>query len=579
MESVNSNSDLIRTNIQFIQKTSFVKEAQKTHQFCIDLMTNKLSAVPADTKDLIQNHEIIEVTVDRSEVIISQKGKLQLEPEHLDFLKQCFKGALEESSLSLKRKPFEQEGSTEIKKTKDFFQSSDIKEINDVLIKIFPKEELSSLMKTSNLGDISKNEIARVIFGQLDRLFGQRDPISEKQIHLAYQLLFHTALKDMAQEHKDKEGNSIWAVDRLFQVIKGGKQVSMGELKPDADFISEVFVLQNAKGENLWVFKPERGERIEKEGIKSGQGAKREHVAHLLNFEKTFPIPYTAYVQIKGQVGSVQLYVPASGFYEKVWELEEENEQSTKIEEKESSKLESDEEETKVKSDQEEQIEESPRIDYSQIILQSLNGSEVIDLTIFDLLFLNTDRGFNNFLISTELSPYPLYGIDNGCILTESLEDSLTIPLGTSSHLDKPLPKDKLDLISKKRLEQYNAILKEHGFGEVPCKWMQLCGQLLELGINKQDSSEGLLWGSDLVTILSHHWKDLMEVENPQELFTSLVEDVIEHKKLILKSTGEVSIGDVIEGLNEERNLVGWEDTLKSILENFHDILNQQENE
>jgi hypothetical protein len=82
----------------------------------------------------------------------------------------------------------------------------------------------------------------------------------------------------------------------------------------DSDNIHSAYVLRGKNFQPKWIFKPTETKGIIPENTDLKESdipalSRREHLAHLLNFHGQFPVPATYLVEIKGFVGSIQLFL------------------------------------------------------------------------------------------------------------------------------------------------------------------------------------------------------------------------------------------------------------------------------
>jgi hypothetical protein len=313
-------------------------------------------------------------------------------------------------------------------------------------------------------------------------LLEQYEPIKQKQIEEMYVLLFETELA----KHIDTNARSphpVWVFRTLHEIIP----VKLGNTPTTMNYTGEVHILKNQQDENLWIFKPEDGE-VEKglKGILLREGAIREHVASILNYDRFFPIPFTAYVtlQIKGEnsesiekTGSIQQFVDGKHFH--------------------------DEELERKASDM---ITES-NSNVESFIYKQLDAEQASRLVIFDLLFSNTDRETQNILIEIVNQDFKIYGIDNAGILTASTNDEINIFL-KDLNIDWLTIEDMTDFIEdENRFEEYKNILTAHLMPEEAREWMNVCIQFLKKCLDEH----GHLSVPIVATLLINNRKRLMD--------------------------------------------------------------------
>ncbi len=138
-------------------------------------------------------------------------------------------------------------------------------------------------------------------------------PIDEIEIEKIYRLLFKTPLSQFSFAQQDS-----YHPAKVFQLLMDGilGMQEMGNRAKvptggDGGFlgVNGSYFITGVTTEKLWIFKPGDEEKEEAaEGIPVGESAKREHIACLLNHQRAYPIPYTAYIMLRGQAGSAQLF-------------------------------------------------------------------------------------------------------------------------------------------------------------------------------------------------------------------------------------------------------------------------------
>lgn len=137
------------------------------------------------------------------------------------------------------------------------------------------------------------------------------EPLDEAEIEQIHQLLFQPELEALSEREQD-----FYHPARVFEILMKG----VAGLRADAAAklstedegrrgVNGSYFIKSPQGEALLLFKPEEEESSAYDpAVPKGAAAKREHVACLLNYDRIYPIPYTAYVRLGGQVGSVQLF-------------------------------------------------------------------------------------------------------------------------------------------------------------------------------------------------------------------------------------------------------------------------------
>lgn len=148
-------------------------------------------------------------------------------------------------------------------------------------------------------------------------------PTTGASIMAMHSILFETFLIKHAQKDQLKKHHIAAIVKSLFKVInaywkKGEKSFKpTGTGEKEFEGINASYYMLGKEGNPLWVFKPVEKMRKLK-GVIPESIAKREHLAHLLNRKKTYPIPYTVYLSLHGKNGSAQKYIAQATDYENV---------------------------------------------------------------------------------------------------------------------------------------------------------------------------------------------------------------------------------------------------------------------
>jgi phosphoinositide 3-/4-kinase-like protein len=211
----------------------------------------------------------------------------------------------------------------------------------------------------------------------------------------------------------------------------------------DSDTIHSAYVLRGKNFQPKWIFKPTSKVTLEY-GLLGFNAdppilSDREHWAHLVNFHSQFPIPATYLVEIKGFVGSVQLFI--------------ENAQA-----------------------------KSKLADSQQISVEDLQK-----LLVFDLLFSNCDRHEDNFLFRQEEGKFHVYGIDHDSCFCFDNRPLKIMLLKFVQAFDCPFVESIKNLVSEKNIEIYTHILNEQEAGSKAIKWIIFVGEYLRTACNKNE--------------------------------------------------------------------------------------------
>ncbi len=179
------------------------------------------------------------------------------------------------------------------------------------------------------------------------------------------------------------------------------------------DNVNPAFILHAEGGYPCWIFKPITGPM---EGTHKARYASVEHAAFCLSMDTPFPVPCTLLVDINGEKGSIQMFVPGAN-----------------------------------------------------VALEDAEGDSVardIQATlVFDLLFANEDRNDDNFLVrAIGDGTYRFYAIDNATCLT-CREGALEMwYMGSLKNVADFLPEVKA-LYSPASIAQYKQIILSLNLG------------------------------------------------------------------------------------------------------------------
>ncbi|HEY5259592.1 MAG TPA: hypothetical protein VIJ46_03015 [Rhabdochlamydiaceae bacterium] len=200
--------------------------------------------------------------------------------------------------------------------------------------------------------------------------------------------------------------------------------------------IHTVYVLRDRQLEPEWIFKPTSEVDAENELTELSVNdppkmSIREHLAYALNFHRGFPIPATYYVEIKGFVGSVQLFI----------------------------------------KDAHKSLETAQPQLLSVLNLQAL--------LVYDLLFSNCDRHTDNILLKKTEQGILVFGIDHDscmCLDNRPLKiDYMEYQQAFNRKFDPSIA----DLVSPERIAVYRNTMRERGMSEKSVRWMEYAGETI----------------------------------------------------------------------------------------------------
>ncbi len=298
-------------------------------------------------------------------------------------------------------------------------------------------------------------------FSTIKARFEQRSAVSEEEIKDFYQQIFNSKFAAEAGEllNTTSANHIVITIFNLYEaVIALENGVAMEPIGEKGKFagMSQSYFLKNLKGERLWVFKPEQGEGIQNEsdsplfyGIQPGEGAKREHIASLINQlgnRRLFTVPTTAYVIIQGLVGSVQAF---EGDCCSLTSL------MTKIGDKRE--------------------------------LNSLSHIQMTRISAFDQRFLNADRHGGNLLCRINATVSDTFAIDHGGILSANpKKDLLTMEYLSLEQMELSFDPEIIEwMTSENVLNQQLELLREHGINETSINWVKQATQFQRIAIEK----------------------------------------------------------------------------------------------
>lgn len=306
---------------------------------------------------------------------------------------------------------------------------------------------------------VSVNSIeqqASEIFNLTTKLLEGKEAVKDTDIVKLYHLLFETDLKDISTREKALNPTHPASIifnlnDAIVALQSGEPSLAMkptGEEEGEFEGLNASYYLKGTDGEKLWVFKPSEGEEAcqsegiqTMEGVPPGEGAKREHVAHLLNYHGRYSVPYTAFISLNDKIGSVQAYVPNC---EKLKTL----------------------------------IFNDPKL---------IPEHTIQAISVFDLIYHNGDRHGGNILCQPAPSSdsWEIFAIDHGCCMTSEIDDPLYMEYLTLPQMQsQSFHPETIDLILKHNDVSKNAsIMRKHGIEEEAIQWMETVSNLLRIGV------------------------------------------------------------------------------------------------
>jgi hypothetical protein len=371
-------------------------------------------------------------------------------------------------------------------------------------------EEVLFLSNTLGL-----REVAEHMFKLAKLRLEDVEPVDAKTIKSIYTLLFKSPLQPYSQSHLQDDYHPCWVFERLNEAImalESGKAElapkptiekpleevertsAAGEApKPQFAGANGSYYLLGLKGQKLWVMKPAKEE---KEGLltnfKPGDAAKREHLACLLNHDRAYPIPYTAFLVLEGiGVCSVQAYIKGC----------------TSL-----------------------SVIQTGENGENAIALLPRNGLQLV--MHFDIRFNNTDRHNGNILFTSGPNGDAL-AIDHGGCFPVSPEDPPKLQSLLCPQISEPMHERLYELSINADVELDTEIMRLHGIDERAILRMSN-GTLLQR-IAVQQSLESKKAGGPVITlydlgIVMMKHPELLWTEKGKQEYESLCKDIIELK-------------------------------------------------
>lgn len=281
---------------------------------------------------------------------------------------------------------------------------------------------------------LDENEILNRIFYYAKKRLLSPEVLEEDDIIKIYELLFKTELAPYAElESNIYHPVSVFkALMECVSHLRSGKKARVSTGKSDTTFagLNGSYFLLNEEGKKLFVFKPMAEEKEVAEGIKCGEGVRREHLASVLNENQTFPIPFTCFVNLQGQIGSLQTFMEGCrgladiGFDGKLKEY-----------------------------------------------IPCLPKRDLQASLVFDVLYGNVDRHLGNILCAMEgegnvCLPKKSYMIDQGLCLSSSSSDPLKIEQLVLPQLSETWDLSFINEILNLDILKIQKTLEQHGISQ-----------------------------------------------------------------------------------------------------------------
>lgn len=215
--------------------------------------------------------------------------------------------------------------------------------------------------------------------------------------------------------------------------------------------VHKTYMLRDAKGQNLWVFKPEE---------RNGPAIPiAEHAASLVNHHYEFPIPLTLSVEIGGWTGSAQFYVEGTQTRGEM--------QSTQM---------------------------------------GVEDEDVQKLAIFDLLFANSDRHLGNILFIKTAGKYRACGIDHDSCLMKTVIRPLKLEYQSFEGMKRPFIPRLKALVNPENVKKYESRLRVYKNMDDAVAWMQTAANALN------QAMDGVENVCDIITNIKELWDKTQSV-------------------------------------------------------------------
>ncbi|MFT4551897.1 MAG: hypothetical protein ACI9S8_000518 [Chlamydiales bacterium] len=341
--------------------------------------------------------------------------------------------------------------------------------------------------------------IAQHAFDFTEEALSTREAIPEEDILKIHDLLFTPPLNRISEKAMSSRRHVANVIHTLTETIlairtnpKKAKSPTSSEGREGAN---GSYFLKNREGVKLWVFKPSNEEVRAGEGIPLGACAKREHLAHLLNINNSFPIPFTVFIKLGKQIGSAQMFMPGKDYLETRSRAESSEYPSSEDEE----------------------------------IMESLSPKLLQKKTVFDITFGNGDGHLGNLLCETKRREDNYFGvsaIDNGQICSSSKDDSILIAYVRDSRLEWPLSEEAVHLCLNPPIEKYLETVRQHSIGEeaisLILKRISWCKNAIKVAL--ENEGLGRIDLKDIAVVMEYDGAYIFEVdENTMQTYAQAV--------------------------------------------------------
>lgn len=279
------------------------------------------------------------------------------------------------------------------------------------------------------------SELAQLVFSFAKQRLAEPKALDENEIKKIYHLLFSTSIARFAANEQDFYHPAV-IFKQLMGCVTGFEKLGYAAKKPTGSGetfsgVNGSYFISNENCEKMIVFKPENEEKDDTaKGIQRGDGAKREHLACVINEDRLYPIPYTCYVQFQGQKGSAQMFL--NNF-------------------KPLNML-------RFDSETHAQTNELPK--------RGLHAS-----LIFDIQFENLDRHLGNLMCKVDKKDQTFLKetsmIDNGLCLPSEPSDPIKMEQLVLPQMMETWDESLIDLFLQQDIDKNAELMKKHGIQEL----------------------------------------------------------------------------------------------------------------
>lgn len=341
--------------------------------------------------------------------------------------------------------------------------------------------------------------------------FNEPNPVDGEEIEKMYNELFSNVMREESFKHIDDPYHPAYTVYHLHEVFthfKNSPEKAVETIGEETKGKSGAYFLKTSRGEKAWVFKPanqepgaaESHEAASCKGIRPGEGARREHIADIINQSSNhfFAIPKTVLIYFDGKIGSAQAFIPNCSSV------------------------------AKYSIGVEKDCTVTDRIDR-----ESLHRS-----ILFDIFFCNGDRHLGNLLLKENLNgELKAIMIDHGLILSTDVTDPMKMDQIVYQQNQAPLSDEVRNFVMSAPIETWKKVLRTHGIEEKAINMIDRKIHFVQECIRASDHCQIEKGGAAL------ELKDiaLMAMELHQEIVNANDETLKEYADFITEFRNEVN--------------------------------------